>query len=232
VAAKIRNGRTLLRRNWRAAEPPDEVLDQLDRDRQAAEAATDLQVLLGIEGAAAARFFPAWAHCLAVQDGAVQDGGPRFQWQGRNRRPPADPVNALLSFAYAMLARAWTIQLSAVGLDAYRGFYHQPRYGRPALALDMMEPFRPLIAESAVLTAINNGEVKDGDFLQRGGAVALTPAGRKAFIATVERRLDHEITHPLFGYRIAYRRLFEVQARLLGRFLAGEIPDLPQITPR
>ena len=131
-----------------------------------------------------------------------------------------------------MLTRAWTIQLSAVGLDAYRGFYHQPRYGRPALALDMMEPFRPLVADSAVLLAINNGEVGPGDMLSRAGAVALTPAGRKAIIATFERRLDQEITHPLFGYRVAYRRLFEVQARLLGRYLAGEIPEMPHVTPR
>jgi CRISPR-associated endonuclease Cas1 len=159
-------------------------------------------------------------------------GEGRFDWPGRNRRPPTDPVNALLSFVYAMLTRAWTIQLSAVGLDAYRGFYHQPRYGRPALALDMMEPFRPLVADSAVLLAINNGEVGAGDILSRASAVALTPAGRRAIIATFERRLDQEITHPLFGYRVAYRRLFEVQARLLGRFLSGEIPDMPHITPR
>ncbi len=228
VCAKIRNSRTLLRRNWRGAEPADEVLAQLDRDRQDAETARDLAVLLGIEGMAARRYFAAFAHCLA--EGAV--GARRFHWQGRSRRPPTDPVNALLSFTYAMLVRSWTVQLSAVGLDAYRGFYHQPRYGRPALALDMMEPFRPLVADSAVLLAINNGEVSPGDFIERGGAVALSPAGRRAIIATFERRLDQEITHPIFGYRVAYRRLFEVQARLLGRYLAGEISDFPHITPR
>ncbi len=141
-------------------------------------------------------------------------------------------MNALFSFTYAMLARAWTVQLSAVGLDVYRGFYHQPRYGRPALALDMMEPFRPLVADSAVLLAVNNGEVGPGDFIERGGAVALSPAGRRAIIATFERRLDQAMTHPVFGWRVADRRLFEVQARLPGRCLAGEIPDLPHITPR
>jgi CRISPR-associated endonuclease Cas1/CRISPR-associated protein Cas4 len=228
VCAKIRNGRSLLRRNWRAAEPPDEVLAQLDRDRQDAESARDLSALLGIEGMAARRYFAAFAQCLA-EDAA---GARRFDWQGRSRRPPTDPVNALLSFTYAMLTRAWTVQLSAAGLDAYRGFYHQPRYGRPALALDMMEPFRPLVADSAVLLAINNGEVGPGDFIERGGAVALTPAGRKSIIGTFERRLDQEITHPVFGYRVAYRRLFEVQARLFGRFLAEEIPEFPHITPR
>ena len=228
VSAKVRNSQTLLRRNWRGSEPAEATLDLLDRDRQAAEAARDLDSLLGVEGMSARRYFSAFALCLA-EDGA---GARRFDWQGRNRRPPTDPVNALLSFTYAMLARAWTVQLSAVGLDAYRGFYHQPRYGRPALALDMMEPFRPLIADSTVLRAINNGEIGPADFIERGGAVALTPAGRKAIIAAFERRLDQEITHPVFGYRVAYRRLFEVQARLLGRFLAGEIPDLPHVLPR
>jgi CRISPR-associated endonuclease Cas1/CRISPR-associated protein Cas4 len=228
VSAKIRNGRTLLRRNWRAAEPPDEVLAALDGDRANAEAARDLPTLLGIEGLAARRYFAAFAQCL----GADAAGVRRFDWEGRNRRPPTDPVNALLSFTYAMLVRGWTVQLSAVGLDAYRGFYQQPRYGRPALALDMMEPFRPLVADSAVLLAINNGEVAAGDFIARGGAVALTSAGRHAIIATFERRLDQEITHPVFGYRVSYRRLFEVQARLFGRFLAGEIPEFPHIIPR
>ena len=228
VAAKIRNGRTLLRRNWRGEDPPDALLAALDRDRQEAEVARDKAALLGIEGMAARRYFEGFASCIAP--GMLGEG--RFDWPGRNRRPPTDPVNALLSFVYAMLTRAWTIQLSAVGLDAYRGFYHQPRYGRPALALDMMEPFRPLVADSAVLLAINNGEVGVGDVLSRAGAVVLTPAGRRAIIATFERRLDQEITHPVFGYRLAYRRLFEVQARLLGRFLSGEIPDLPHITPR
>ncbi len=228
ISAKIRNSRTLLRRNWRGEAPPDEPLAQLDRDRQDAEAARDLGSLLGIEGLAARRYFAGFAACLVPDMLAEWRSG----WDGRNRRPPTDPVNALLSFTYAMLVRAWTVQLSAVGLDAYRGFYHQPRYGRPALALDMMEPFRPLVADSAVMLAINNGEVGPGDVIARAGAVALTPAGRRAIIATFERRLDQEITHPVFGYRIAYRRLFEVQARLLGRFLAGEIPDLPHITPR
>lgn len=148
----------------------------------------------------------------------------RFEFSGRNRRPPTDPVNALLSYAYSLLTRTWSVTLTAVGFDPYRGFYHQPRYGRPALALDMMEPFRPLIADSAVLTAINNGEVRPTDFLKAGSAINLTPDGRKRFIAVYERRLSQEITHPLFGYRISYRRLLELQGRLLGRFLLGRYP--------
>jgi len=128
--------------------------------------------------------------------------------------------------------RGLNVILSAVGFDSYRGFYHQPRYGRPALALDMMEPFRPLIADSVAITAINNGEVKPGDFVYAGRACALAGSGRKKVIAAFERRLAQEITHPLFGYRLSYRRLLEVQARLLGRHLMGEIAELPAIEPR
>jgi CRISPR-associated endonuclease Cas1 len=156
----------------------------------------------------------------------------RFDFEKRNRRPPADPVNALLSYAYSLLTRAVSVALTAVGFDAYRGFYHQPRYGRPALALDLMEPFRPLIADSAVIMAINNAEVRPSDFVSAAGSVALTNDGRRRFIASFERRLSQEVTHPLFGYRVSYRRLLEVQARLLARHLLGEIPDYPNFTTR
>jgi CRISPR-associated endonuclease Cas1 len=137
-----------------------------------------------------------------------------------------------LSFAYSVLAREWTVVLYSVGLDPYLGFYHQPRYGRPALALDMMEEFRPLIADSVVLTAINNGEVQRKDFIERMGSVALTPEGRRRFIGAYERRMSQEITHPVFGYQVSYRRVLEVQARLLGRYLLGEIPEPPAIVTR
>jgi CRISPR-associated protein Cas1 len=138
----------------------------------------------------------------------------------------------MLSFVYAMLVRQLTATLAAVGFDPYRGFYHQPRYGRPALALDLMEPFRPILGDSVVITAINNGEVKPGDFTRAGQACALSPAGGRKMIAAFERRLGQEITHPVFGYPLSYRRLLEVQARLLGRHLMGEIPELPAVEPR
>jgi CRISPR-associated protein Cas1 len=151
----------------------------------------------------------------------------QFDFMGRNRRPPRDPINALLSFAYSMLTREWTITLSAVGLDPYRGFYHQPRFARPALALDMMEPFRPLIADSAVLMAVNNGELRPTDFVRAAGSCNLTESGRRRFIAAFERRMSQEVTHPIFKYRLSYRRLLEVQARLLIRFLTGKSRNIP-----
>ena len=225
VQAKIANSRTILRRNHTAA--PETVLQDLKRDQLHAAQAQSLEELLGIEGTAARRYFSEFRGMLKT-DGMPPD----FDFDGRNRRPPKDPVNALLSLAYAMLAREWTVTLHAVGLDPYLGFYHQTRYGRPALALDVMEEFRPLIADSCVLTAINNGEVRSEDFIRRMGTVALTPEGRRRFIETYERRMGQEISHPVFGYQVSYRRILEVQARLLGRFLCGEIPDYPAFTTR
>jgi len=228
IAAKIVNARTLIRRNAPTDQRPDTVLGALQRDRKASEAAESLESLLGIEGTAARRAFSAWPLLLRPAD----DDALSFNPERRNRRPPTDPVNAVLSFLYAMLARTWTVALSAVGLDPYRGFYHQPRYGRPALALDMMEPFRPLLADSVALQLINTRALQGDDFLMRAGAVNLKPNARKAVVAAFERRLDQEITHPTFGYRVSYRRLCEVQARLLARHLNGEIRQFPQIVPR
>lgn len=229
VDTKIRNCRTLLRRNWKNAEAPPGLLEDLNGDLRRVARAPDLQGLLGVEGSAAARYFGAFANLL-------KDTGPEgnfaFDFKTRNRRPPTDPVNAMLSYAYSLLVRVWHVTLSAVGLDPYLGFYHQPRYGRPALALDLMEPFRPLIADSTVIQAINNGEVRPTDFVAAAGSVNLSPDGRKRFIGTFERRMSLEVTHPLFGYRVSYRRLLELQARLLARHLLGELNEYPGFTPR
>lgn len=241
VAAKIRNQRTLLRRNWKDGELPDTLLAEFRQDIDQAERAAGLPQLLGVEGNAAARYFRHFSHMIRQPgDGADEFDGKAgsgteawaFAFDKRNRRPPADPVNALLSFAYSLLSREFSVTLSAVGFDPFRGFYHQPRYGRPALALDLMEPFRPLIADSTVIQAINNGEVQAKDFIRVGSAVNLTPDGRKAFIAAFERRMSHEVTHPIFGYSLPYRSLIELQARLLGRHLQGEIETYPNFITR
>ena len=138
----------------------------------------------------------------------------------------------MLSLAYAMLTRHLTVALASVGLDPYRGFFHAPRYGRPALALDIMEPFRPIIADSVVLSAINTGEISPNDFVIASTGTALTQPGRRRFIDAFERRLSQETTHPIFGYRLSMRRLVLVQARLLGRYLLGELPSYPHYLPR
>lgn len=226
VRAKIANCRTLLRRNH--PDPPEQTLRDLKGDMEHATEADRMDSLLGIEGTAAHRYFSNFGAMLRGGDAPM----PGFDFQQRNRRPPRDPVNAMLSFAYALLTREWTTTLQAVGFDPYLGFYHQPRYGRPALALDLMEEFRSLIGDSVVLMAVNNGEVRPQDFITAMGSVSLTPGGRTKFIEAYERRMSQEITHPIFGYKISYRRVLEVQARLLGRHLTGELPEYPSFTTR
>jgi CRISPR-associated protein Cas1 len=141
-------------------------------------------------------------------------------------------VNALLSLGYSLLAKDLTVACYAVGFDPYVGFYHQPRFGRPALALDLMEPFRSLIVDSAVLTAVNTGMVREKDFVRVGPSVALSAGGRKGFFRAYELKMDTLVTHPLFEYRVSYRRLLEIQARLLARVLEGELGEYPVFLTR
>lgn len=230
VAAKIRNSRVLLRRNFKAGDEAerDATLQSLTRIADRALHAPTEAELLGLEGEAAARYF----RLFSTMFGTAARDFPEFAFDRRTRRPPADPINAMLSLGYALLTRTWLTVLSAVGFDPYLGFYHRPRFGRPALALDMMESFRSILADSAVIQAINNGEVKPDGFVTSGAAVNLKPHARRAFLAGYERRLDQEVTHPVFGYRVSMRRLLEVQARLLGRYLCGEIDDYPHYLVR
>jgi CRISPR-associated protein Cas1 len=230
VAGKIRNQRTMILRNH--VEPPELVLGQMKEMALRAETAANPEELLGIEGNAARLYFGAFDGLLKTGDDASSAEGFRLDFEGRNRRPPRDPVNALLSLGYSMLTKDLTIACYAVGFDPMMGFYHQPRFGRPALALDLMEPFRPLIVDSAVINAINTRMVTASDFLRSGDAVALTPSGRKSFYHAYELRMDTLVTHPIFEYRVSYRRLLEVQARLLARVLEGEITDYPVFVTR
>jgi len=131
-----------------------------------------------------------------------------------------------------LLAKDFALTLTAVGLDPLLGFYHQPRFGRPALALDMMEEFRPLVADSVVIGVVNNGVVRGNDFVRSPAGTALKPAARRRLILAYERRMDQLTTHPTFGYRISYRRVLEVQARLLGRVLLGELSEYPAFRTR
>ncbi len=230
VTVKIRNCRTLIRRN--AEEAPVTALARMKELAASSSGAPSLESLLGLEGTAARVYFEALSALLTPPGVASPTHDMSFDFDGRNRRPPRDPVNALLSFGYAMLAKDVTIALQVVGFDPYLGFYHQLRYGRPALALDIMEEFRPLIVDSIVLSGINTGGFRIADFIRRAGAVALTPAGRGKFLRAYERRMDEEIAHPIFGYRISYRRTIEVQIRLLARYLLGEIAEYPPFATR
>ncbi len=218
VISKIRNQRTLLKRNH--LEPPRATLDALARLAEQSTRAQDLGELLGIEGNAARLYFRDFGGMIKVEEDV---DGFSFDFANRNRRPPRDPVNALLSFAYSLLTKDLTVVAHSIGYDPFVGFYHQPRFGRPALALDLMEELRPLVADSAVINAINTRMVTARDFIRVGDAVALTPAGRKGFIRAYEQRVDTLVTHPVFGYRVNYRRVMEIQARLLSRVLSGEV---------
>jgi CRISPR-associated protein Cas1 len=223
VAGKIRNQRTMLLRNH--VEPETRTLAEMKAMVESAEGAASLDELLGIEGNGARLYFGGFSGMIKVE---AEDETPaifRMDFEGRNRRPPKDAVNALLSLAYSVLAKDFTVTCYAVGFDPLIGFYHQPRFGRPALALDLMEPFRPLIADSAVINAINTRMITPSDFVTAGDSVALKPSGRKAFYRSYESRMDTLVTHPLFDYRVSYRRLLEIQARLLARWIEGEVDD-------
>jgi CRISPR-associated protein Cas1 len=227
VSTKIRNQRTLLQRNH--LEPPARAVAQLKALADAAQRTNDLDALLGIEGSGARAYFEHFAGMIKVED---EDERPAFDFNGRNRRPPRDPINALLSLGYSLLVRDFTVVCHVIGFDPFMGFYHQPRFGRPALALDLMEGFRPLVVDSAVLTAINGRMVRPDDFVRAGDAVALSPRGRKGFIRAYEQRMDTLVTHPLFGYRVSYRRVLEIQARLFGRVVSGELSRYPGFETR
>lgn len=227
VEGKIRNSRTLLRRNTR--EPVSDILGSLRELADDAVRASSMESLLGLEGAAARLYFSGFLGML--REGA-QLPGLLFSFEGRNRRPPRDPINCLLSYVYMLVVKDFTAVAHAVGFDPYLGFYHRPRFGRPALALDLAEEFRPLIAESVVVGLVNNGEVGRSDFVVRAGGVGLTKEGRRTVLQAYERRLDVEIRHPTFGYRITYRRVLEVQTRLLAAHVLGEVPEYVPFTTR
>jgi len=223
VSGKIENCRTRIRR-YDPGQPAD-VLELLSRLANDAEHSSSMQTLLGIEGASANSYFSRFGEMLKADEDV-------FFFKDRNKRPPRDPVNAVLSYLYGILAKELFVTVLAVGFDPYLGFYHQPRYGRPALALDMMEEFRPTIADSVAISMFNNRELTKGDFIRTGIGTSLTPDAKRAVVAGYERRMQTEIVHPVFGYKISYRRVLEVQARLLSRVLYGELKEYPAFVAR
>jgi len=253
VHGKIRNHRTMLMRNH--LEAPPATLLRLKQMADAALRAEAMDKLLGIEGNGASAYFEQFSGMIKIADdlpgdnphpasghplpsdgrGAGGEGMQRvfnFNFTHRNRRPPTDPVNAMLSLAYSLLAKDCVLALLAVGFDPYVGFFHQPRFGRPALALDLMEEFRALVAESTVLSCINNRAINEGDFIRAGQAVNLTATGRRRFFEMYELRMSSVLTHPVFDYKVSYRRALELQARMLAKVLTGEIPEYVALMTR
>jgi CRISPR-associated protein Cas1 len=236
VKAKIANQRVLLMRSLRGKAQEDDEPVRGSDDPAAVEMARmlarvdeapDNGVLLGLEGQAASMYFGSFGRLLHAPV-----PGSAFDFKARNRRPPRDPVNALLSFGYAMLAKDTFSAVLTVGFDPYLGFYHGGKHGRPSLALDLMEEFRAVIVDSVVLTLINNGMLTPADFVAWNGACQLTDAGRRTFLETYERRKATIVTHPLFGYRMSYGRMLEVQASLLAAYIRGDVPAYQGFTVR
>ena len=236
VRGKLHNQRTLLLRSNRnetdagaasaltgAAETIQRLIEEVDRLEVEADGPLDpahpqlgsaLGTLHGLEGAGAAAFFRGFGHLLKQELG----------FNGRKRRPPTDPINALLSFGYVLLMNHVFSAVQLVGFDPYIGYLHSEGYGKPSLALDLMEEMRTPIVDSVVLTVINKGILQAKHFDEQFGVYQLGAAGRKLFLQQFEVRLNTEIQHPVFGYKASYRRCLELQARLLGKFLTGEVP--------
>jgi len=230
VRAKLGNQRTLLMRSLRSGddrgsdEPAAHALADLIRK---ADDATSLESLLGLEGQGAALYFGEFSRFLKPQT-----LGKGFDFTTRNRRPPKDPVNALLSFAYALLTKDCFAAVCTVGFDPYKGFFHRNRHGKPSLALDLLEEFRPVIADSVVLTLLNNEMLGRGDFMTWKDGCQLTETGRRAFFSAYEQRKATVVTHPVYGYRMSYSRMMEVQARMLAAYVRGTVPAYTGFTVR
>lgn len=184
-------------------------------------AGTPLEAILGMEGAGSAAYFRSF--------GKLLNDSKQWPFPGRVKRPPTDPVNSLLSFGYSLLTNKVAGAVQLVGFDHFVGYLHSSFYGRPALALDLVEEFRPIIVDSMVLTALNNRMFTTNDFVVELGAYRLKDDRRKIFFTQFEERLNEEITHPLFGYKVTYRRCLELQARLLAKVLTGEIDAYPPL---
>ncbi len=254
VTGKLRNMRTILMRYHRAH--PDPVLEmhieRLKKSFQAAEETepTDIMqeiseiepqmemdveerelgrmnglgTLLGCEGAGSAAYFQVFERLIKCHwsHGFVK----------RTRRPPTDPVNAMLSYGYAILTSQVASAVASVGLDPYIGYLHASRHGKPALALDLMEEFRPIIVDSVVLHLLNNHQLEGKHFTTELNACTMNDISKKLFLQRFEERMQETIKHPIFDYKVSYRRCIELQARLLGKYLTGEIETYPPFSVR
>jgi CRISPR-associated protein Cas1 len=227
VAGKIRNARSLALRAARESDVAEDVgrLEAAARDManalRALETSEELDVIRGREGEAARAYFSAFS-------AMVRHERDTFAMRERTRRPPRDPINALLSFTYALLLHDCTAALTAVGLDPSVGFLHEDRPGRPSLALDLMEEFRPLIADRLVLSLINRRQVEGKGFqIRDGGAVEMNETTRRGVVEAYQARKQEDVTHPVLQQTIRLAEAPFLQARLLARCIRGDLPAYP-----
>jgi len=224
VRGKLKNYRNSL---LRFAREHDRInlqreIDQLERSIALVEGTDSIASARGLEGSGSAAYFQAFSHMILAQG---------FSFETRNRRPPKDPINALLSFGYALLRHDIQSAVNIVGFDPYLGYLHLQHYGRPSLALDLMEEFRPLVVDAVVLSAVNKRSLLPEDFTSEplSGAVSLTDEGRRTFLRLYEQKKQSEFKHPVLGRKCTYREAFELQSRLLAKFLMGETDKYPPL---
>ncbi|MCS6880986.1 MAG: type I-D CRISPR-associated endonuclease Cas1d [Oscillochloridaceae bacterium] len=235
IGGKLQNMRTLLLRyargrdNDAALQEAAQSIRRYLRDLERLEPPADtsdrmhgLGPLLGLEGSGSAAYYSVLGMLLKGE----------WNFTGRVKRPPTDPVNAVLSFGYTLLTNQTVSLVHAVGLDPGLGVLHQPGFGKPALALDIVEMFRPIIVDSVVMTMINTGQLTPRDFEEELGAYRLRDGARRTFLEKFEARLNEQVQHPLFGYRVSYRRCIELQVRLFAKYAQGEIERYVPFTVR
>ncbi|MDF0667217.1 MAG: type I-C CRISPR-associated endonuclease Cas1c [Nitrospira sp.] len=227
VGGKIQNSRQIVLRGAREADDPTDAealrntADALANAVGRIPQCDNLETLRGIEGESARSYFSTF-------DRMIKEDREAFKMEGRNRRPPTDPINALMSFLYALVLNDCVAAAEGVGLDPQMGFLHALRPGRAALALDLMEELRSLLADRLVLTVINRRQVTAKDFTQRsGGAVHMEDAARKEVIVAYQKRKQEEITHPVLDQKMPLGLVPHVQARLLARVLRGDLEAYP-----
>ncbi|MBD2313010.1 type I-D CRISPR-associated endonuclease Cas1 [Desertifilum sp. FACHB-1129] len=227
VRGKLKNYRIALLRRQREAPELDlqRGIQRLEDAIAPIDTTHSINSLRGLEGAGSAAYFGCFPQSIK---------NALFHFPGRRRRPPTDPVNSLLSFGYALLRHDIQGAINIVGFDPYLGYLHVERYGRPGLALDLMEEFRPLVVDAVVFNAINNQKLTPSDFTAEpiSGAVSLTPDGLKIFLRMYEEKKQSKFKHPVMGRQCTYQEAFEIQARLLAKYLMGEIDQYPPLVKK
>lgn len=228
VLGKIANSRQLLLRRAREGRDPQQVerlsraADHLGRLLPSVESAETVDQVRGYEGDAAARYFSVFGDCISASG---------LSFRERTRRPPRDPINALLSFAYAILLNDCSAAVAGVGLDPDAGFLHRDRPGRPSLALDLMEELRSPFADRLVLALVNRNQVSERDFkTEPTGGVSLSESARRDFLASYQKRKQEEVSHPFLGRTVPWALIPHLQARLMARYLRGDLDDYPPFT--
>ncbi|MCK4257660.1 MAG: CRISPR-associated endonuclease Cas1 [Halanaerobiales bacterium] len=216
IKGKIYNMRVLLQKRNQAKKDEEtaKAIKNLKNILKKLEDSESIDSLRGLEGYATKLYFQSIDSLLSGE----------IHFKKRNRRPPKDPVNALLSLGYTLLTRDIEGYCRVVGLDPYIGFLHKDRYGKPSLALDLMEEFRPLIVDQMVLYVLNSGIIAEEDFEEIGQLKLKQPAFKK-FLSHYEQRKKTELKHPVFNYQITYQRAFEIQARMLAKYITGELEE-------